>query len=113
MPQQSAPVIQRISSFGLVVSSLVESELFFEEAFDAVTLERREPDEGYSALMGLPDQRCRQTLMQIGDQIITLVAYEKSGRPYPGGSTSTDLWFQHFAIIVSDMNAAYAQLPIF
>ncbi len=34
----------------------------------------------------------------------------RPGKPYPPGSTSFDLWFQHFAIVVSDMRAAYARL---
>ena len=48
--------------------------------------------------------------MRLGDQEIALQAFDRAGQPYPPGSTSTDLWFQHFAIIVSDMDAAYARL---
>ena len=33
-----------------------------------------------------------------------------AGRPYPLGSTSTDLWFQHMAIVVNDMRHAYQQV---
>jgi catechol 2,3-dioxygenase-like lactoylglutathione lyase family enzyme len=32
------------------------------------------------------------------------------GRAYPENSRSNDLWFQHLAIVVSDMDAAYAHL---
>ena len=35
------------------------------------------------------------------------------GRPWPVGSRSQDRWFQHFAIVVSDMNRAYARLSRF
>jgi catechol 2,3-dioxygenase-like lactoylglutathione lyase family enzyme len=48
--------------------------------------------------------------MRLGAQAIALVAFDPPGRPYPVDSTSTDLWFQHFAIIVSDMDEAYARL---
>ena len=48
--------------------------------------------------------------MSLGEQDIVLLQFDPPGRPYPPGSTSSDLWFQHFAIIVSDMAAAYAQL---
>ncbi|NBC00714.1 MAG: glyoxalase [Bacteroidetes bacterium] len=33
-----------------------------------------------------------------------------TGRPYPADARSNDQWFQHVAIIVSDMAAAYARL---
>ena len=33
-----------------------------------------------------------------------------AGRPYPPDSTSTDLWFQHMAIIVNDMRDAYQRV---
>ncbi len=48
--------------------------------------------------------------LTLGAQEIELVALAAPGRPYPQGSTAADLWFQHFAIVVSDMAAAYAQL---
>ena len=32
------------------------------------------------------------------------------GRPFPEPTRSNDLWFQHVAIVVSDIDAAYAQL---
>ena len=106
----STPQISRIAGFALVVDEIVEAELFFEEAFDFVTLERRVGDAGYAELLGVPDARVRETIMALGDERLSLLAFDPPGRPYPPGSTSTDLWFQHLAIIVSDMNKAYANL---
>ena len=48
--------------------------------------------------------------MRLGDQEIALVRFSARGRPYPPGSRSDDLWFQHLAIVVSNMDAAYAHL---
>ena len=110
MSSLAMPCVSRVVRLGLVVSDIVEAELFFEEAFDFVTLERRRTDEAFARLMGLPHAQSRQTAMRLGDQEIVLVCFDPAGRPYPAGSTSSDLWFQHFAIIVSDMAAAYAQL---
>ncbi len=39
-----------------------------------------------------------------------ITGVERPGPPYPAGSRSPDLWFQHFAIVVSDMDAAHARL---
>ncbi len=105
-----APSIERISRLALVTADLVAAELFFEEAFDFVTSERRVCEGVQAELFGLPHAEIRETIMRLGDQEIALQAFDRAGKPYPGDSTSTDLWFQHFAIIVSDMASAYARL---
>ena len=106
----SKPSIAAIARFGLVTADIEACEAFFVEAFDGVVIERREGDESDAALLGLPGTAIRESLVRLGDQMIVLRTVEPSGRSYPAGSTSTDLWFQHFAIIVSDMEAAYARL---
>lgn len=35
---------------------------------------------------------------------------DSAGRPYPPDSTSTDLWFQHMAIVVTDMPYAHRRV---
>ena len=37
-------------------------------------------------------------------------AESAAGAPYPPDTASNDLWFQHIAVVVSDMDAAYAHL---
>ena len=110
MPEPAQPSIRRVARFGLVVSDLHDAELFFQQAFDFETVERSPGDPAYSELMGLHGVQSRHTLMRLGRQEVELVCFDPAGRPYPHGSTSSDLWFQHFAIIVADMEAAYAQL---
>jgi catechol 2,3-dioxygenase-like lactoylglutathione lyase family enzyme len=104
------PTATRVSRFVLVVSDPSEASAFFETAFDAVPVGAEEGDAAYAALLGLPGARTRQRIVRIGEQEIGLLAFDPPGRPYPSESGSTDLWFQHFAIIVSDMEAAYARL---
>jgi len=49
--------------------------------------------------------------MRLGDEFIELTEYlAPKGRPIPVDSRSNDRWFQHIAIIVSDMDKAYARL---
>ena len=110
MPLHEAPSITRVARFGLVVSDLHESERFFVDAFDFVATGRGETDAAFADLMGMPEAMSRFTTVTLGDQEIVLLQFDPLGRPYPPGSTSSDLWFQHFAIIVSDMAKAYAQL---
>jgi len=49
--------------------------------------------------------------MRLGDEFIELTEYlAPKGRPVPVDSRSNDRWFQHIAIITSDMDKAYALL---
>jgi catechol 2,3-dioxygenase-like lactoylglutathione lyase family enzyme len=49
--------------------------------------------------------------MRLGDESIELTEYlTPKGRPIPIDSRSNDRWFQHIAIIVSDMDEAYQWL---
>ena len=41
--------------------------------------------------------------MRLGTQDIALVRFTVPGRPYPRDSRSDDLWFQHLAIVVDDL----------
>src|SRR5262252_7036279 len=53
----------------------------------------------------------RVVRMQLGLETIELQEYlTPRGRPIPVDSRSHDHWFQHIAIIVSDMDRAYARL---
>jgi catechol 2,3-dioxygenase-like lactoylglutathione lyase family enzyme len=59
------------------------------------------------ALFGLADSRAERLLMRLGEQEVGFLRFDPPGRPYPADSTSTDLWFQHIAIAVSDMAEAH------
>jgi catechol 2,3-dioxygenase-like lactoylglutathione lyase family enzyme len=50
--------------------------------------------------------------MQLDEQQLELIEFlsPPDVRPVPVPSYSNDLWFQHFAIVVRDMDAAWAQL---
>jgi catechol 2,3-dioxygenase-like lactoylglutathione lyase family enzyme len=53
----------------------------------------------------------RRSLLRLGRERIELLEFmDMAGRPYPPGSTSTDLWFQHMAIIVDDMKSAHQRV---
>src|SRR5262245_21119721 len=65
----------------------------------------------YEHLLGVFGLRMRVVRMKLGDEFIELTEYlAPKGRPIPLDSRSNDRWFQHIAIIVSDMDQAYAWL---
>jgi catechol 2,3-dioxygenase-like lactoylglutathione lyase family enzyme len=64
--------------------------------------------EAYEQLMGVFGLRMRVARMRLGEERIELMeALTPKGRPIPVDSHSNDLWFQHVAIIVSDMGRAF------
>jgi catechol 2,3-dioxygenase-like lactoylglutathione lyase family enzyme len=59
-----------------------------------------------TALLGLKGAGRRITL-RLGEQQVSLESFDAPGRSYPAGSTSADLWFQHFAIVTDDASAQW------
>jgi catechol 2,3-dioxygenase-like lactoylglutathione lyase family enzyme len=67
--------------------------------------------EAWERLEGVFGLRVRSARLRLGRERIELVEYlAPEGRAVPGDSRSNDRWFQHVAIIVSDMDRAYAVL---
>ncbi len=65
----------------------------------------------YEHLEGVFGARMRIVRMQLGHEHIDLIQYlTPRGRPIPDDSRSNDLWFQHIAIVVRDMDQAFAKL---
>ena len=70
--------------------------------------------ESYSDLENIPESKIRIVTLQLGDELIKLKQYlDLEGKPIPQDSQSNDLWFQHLAIVVSDLDRAYNHLQSF
>jgi catechol 2,3-dioxygenase-like lactoylglutathione lyase family enzyme len=71
--------------------------------------ERQGTDE--ERLQGVFGLRTTTATLTLGDERVELVEFQTPrGRPLPGDTRSNDRWFQHLAIVVRDMDAAYAVL---
>ena len=107
--------VQRIRAIGLTVSDADRSQDFYTQALgfepvSDITVET----EDYSDLLGVAEATIRIVTLQLGDELIELMQYLNiEGKPIPRDSQSNDLWFQHLAIAVSDMDQAYAHLRSF
>ena len=65
----------------------------------------------FEHLCGVFGARARIVDLKLGNEKLELTEYLTSqGRPIPVDSRSNDRWFQHIAIIVSDMDRAYKML---
>jgi catechol 2,3-dioxygenase-like lactoylglutathione lyase family enzyme len=110
--QQSRPVIQNVDAVGMTVSDMDRSIAFYSKvlSFEKVSDVEVEGDE-YEHLEGLFGLRMRVVRMRLGEEAIVLTEYlAPRGRAVPEDSRSNDHWFQHIAIIVSDMDRAYQWL---
>jgi catechol 2,3-dioxygenase-like lactoylglutathione lyase family enzyme len=60
---------------------------------------------------GAPEARARVVRLRLGEEALDLIEFRSPrGRPVPADSRSHDRWFQHVAIVVNDMDQAYAWL---
>ena len=95
----------------VTVSDLDRTETFYRDGLGFETVGRGAmAGDGFAHLVGLRDGRAATLTMRLGQEEVTFVKYDWPGKPYPPDSRSPDRWFQHFAIVVSDMDKAYAQL---
>jgi catechol 2,3-dioxygenase-like lactoylglutathione lyase family enzyme len=106
---------REIRGFALTVSNLDNAVVFYEQALGFKKLgERVVSDRNYDYLTGVFGTRVRSATLQLGDEKIELEQYlTPAGQPIPVDSRSNDLWFQHFAVVVSDMERAYEHLRQF
>src|SRR5262249_18159261 len=107
-----AEVVSRVDSIGLTVSDMDHSVDFYSRVLDFNKISDKEvTGADYEHLEGVFGARARIVKMKLGDESIELTEYvAPKGRPFPVDSRSNDRWFQHMAIIVSEMNAAYERL---
>jgi catechol 2,3-dioxygenase-like lactoylglutathione lyase family enzyme len=106
------PVVEQVGAIGMTVSDMDASVEFYAKvlSFEKVS-DVEVTGEDYERLQGVFGLRMRVVRMKLGDELIELTEYlTPKGRPVPVDSRSNDRWFQHIAIITSDMDQAYALL---
>jgi catechol 2,3-dioxygenase-like lactoylglutathione lyase family enzyme len=108
----SQAAVREVGAIGLTVNDLGRELHFYTNTlpFELISISEasgKEPDD----LLGLKNVKVRVATLRLGDESITLTEhFGNKGRPIPQDSRSFDHWFQHIAIVVSDMDKAYAHL---
>jgi catechol 2,3-dioxygenase-like lactoylglutathione lyase family enzyme len=103
-----------VDSIELTVNSLDTELAFFTNVlrFEKVA-ERQTAAGARDTLLGLEDTMSRSAKLKLGDEYVVLTEHLRNkGRAIPADSRSHDHWFQHIAIVVSDMDEAYAHLRL-
>jgi catechol 2,3-dioxygenase-like lactoylglutathione lyase family enzyme len=110
--QQKAALVDGVDAIGITVSDMDRAVDFYSRVLTFRKVSDVEvAGEGYEQLEGVFGVRMRVVRMTLGDESIELIEYlAPKGRPIPVDSRSNDRWFQHIAIIVSDMDKAYRVL---
>lgn len=106
------PIVAAVGAVGMTVSDMDRSVEFFSKvlSFEKVS-DVEVAGDAYEHVQGVFGLRMRVVRMRLGNEFIELTEYlVPRGRPFPVDSRGNDRWFQHIAIIVSDMERAYQWL---
>jgi catechol 2,3-dioxygenase-like lactoylglutathione lyase family enzyme len=108
--EERAGEVQRVQTIGFTVADVDRETSFFTKVlqFEKIADFRLAGTE-YGKLQGVFNASMRIVQLRLGDQIVELTQYVSppAGRMIPVPSYSNDQWFEHMAIVVRDMDAAY------
>jgi catechol 2,3-dioxygenase-like lactoylglutathione lyase family enzyme len=106
------PHVAAVDSIGISVRDLDRAKVFYSTVLGfELDGEREAYGSDIEHLFGVFGVRLRVARMRLGDEHIELMQFmTPRGRAAPLDSRSNDRWFQHIAIVVSDMPKAYAHL---
>jgi len=106
------PPVTGVAAVGMTVADMDRAVAFYSNVLSfKKTSERYENSTDYQELENVPEAKARVVRMRLGNGFIDLTQYSiPKGKPIPPDSASNDLWFQHLAIVVSNMEKAYERL---
>jgi catechol 2,3-dioxygenase-like lactoylglutathione lyase family enzyme len=108
--QERSSAVERVKTIGFTVSDIDREASFFADVLGFEKMaDFRVVGSEYDALVGVFNANMRIVQLKLGEQVIELTQYVSppTGRNIPVWSNSNDAWFQHMAIVVGDMDAAY------
>jgi catechol 2,3-dioxygenase-like lactoylglutathione lyase family enzyme len=117
--QTFAQKVSKVEAVSITVADIDSEIIFFEQVLsfkktDDVTL----TGDSLRNLYNLPEshQQLRVATLKLGEEQIKLLDFDPYSKSNPqqmafnAGTRGNDLWFQHLAIVVSDMDSAYQRL---
>lgn len=101
-----------VGAVGITVRDMNRSMEFFQNVLDFEKISDFQiKGDPYDHLFGIEKSKIRIVRMRLGQEVIELMEFlYPKGRPVPKNSKSNDLWFQHIAIVVADMEKAFQKL---
>jgi catechol 2,3-dioxygenase-like lactoylglutathione lyase family enzyme len=109
---QTTRPIQAVVRVGMTVGDMDRSVDFYTKVLDFKPATDVEiAGEQYEHLYGVFGMRARVVTLTLGRETLELTEYlTPQGRVVPRDSRSNDRWFQHIAIVTTDLDAAYKRL---
>jgi catechol 2,3-dioxygenase-like lactoylglutathione lyase family enzyme len=106
------PAIDAVGPVGITVGDLARSVAFYRDVLAfTVVAEDEATGAPLEQLEGVFGAHTRSARLELGSDAIVLTQYlAPRGRPVPPDMHSNDRAFQHVAIVVADMDRAYAHL---
>ena len=106
------PPVSAIGAVGITVADMVRSVDFYTRVLGFTSVSDVEvAGAAYERLRAVFPLRMRVVRLRLGEEDLELTEYlAPRGRPAPVDARSNDRWFQHVAIVVRDMDAAYRVL---
>ena len=107
-----ASFVSAVDSVGMTVSDMDRAVAFYTTALPFVKeFDVEVAGRPWEQLHGVFGARLRIVGLRLGEERLELTEFlAPKGRPMPADSRGNDRWFQHVAIIVRDMDRAYARL---
>ncbi|MEQ1902781.1 MAG: VOC family protein [Pirellulaceae bacterium] len=101
---QEGSAVNGVAGVAINVADMDRSVAFFRDVLDFQVASERTDEQ----------KRTRSVELQIGDERVWLNQdLTAAGQPVPPDSRANDHWFQHIAIVVSDIDRAYQRLREF
>jgi catechol 2,3-dioxygenase-like lactoylglutathione lyase family enzyme len=101
----------RISRISFTTADVDRLGSFYRQAFGFEAMEtENHGGTSFARLTGVEGAQARALLLRLGEETIELLAFTRPGAPYAADIGCDDPRFQHIAIVVADMQAAYLRL---
>ncbi|HEX6171591.1 MAG TPA: VOC family protein [Chitinophagaceae bacterium] len=104
--------VTKVEAVGITVKNMNQSLKFYTEVLGFKKISDTEyKGSEFEKLQGVFGLNIRVARLQLGDEFIELTDYlTTGGRSIPEDAKSNDLFFQHIAIVVSDMDKAFQRV---
>ena len=107
MTPSFSPSVRALVRFGMNSPDAARLTAFYEQAFGARVESRERRDERRWAGV---DGGAERTVLRVGSASVEVVEFDSPGRGYPLELSPYDTRFQHFAMVVNDMQLALERL---
>lgn len=105
------PPVRAVAHVAISVADLTRSVEFYSNVLTFELVSHAEAaGSDVEALYGVGGAATRSARLRLGGEQVELIEFTATGRPFPADTRSHDHWFQHVAIITSDMDQAYRRL---